>query len=96
MAEDLIVPVDFGSAVPKPSEENIAHRGPRRLVKLVPTPFGSRPAIWTGPPREEQIENEKVIAFTCAVLLQKDPLQVVAVTVPRDFYEKLPDVPVEW
>lgn len=93
---DLIIPVGFGDSVPKPSGDNIANRGARRLVKLVPTPYGSRPSIWTKPASEDVIEGQKTLVHQCVVLLSQDPIQTVVVSVPRDFYEKLPDVPVEW
>lgn len=86
------------SAIPKPGDGDIAKRGARRLVKLIPLPSGfAVPAIWTGPIKEDEIENQKVIVRDCIVLITKEPkAETMRVTVPKDFYDSLPDVPVEW
>jgi hypothetical protein len=94
---DTILEVDLGtSSIPKPTENNIARRGPRRLVKLIPIPGSASPAIWTGPMFEDEIDGQRVIVRACVVLVSKEPPETMKVTVPADFYDKLPDVPVEW
>jgi len=97
MAEDVIIPVGYDDLTKlKPDEKIIATRGPRRFVKVVPTPFGAKPAIWTKLPQEETIEGRTMRAVCCVVLLEKDPVQTACITVPCDFYEKLPEMPIEW
>jgi hypothetical protein len=93
-----ILEVDLGqSSIPRPTEENIARRGPRRLVKLVPLPGSAGPAIWTSPHAEFQlIDGKQVSCRTCIVLVSAEPPLVTRVYVPADFYERLEDVPVAW
>lgn len=87
-----------GDVVPQPTEENIARRGPRRLVKLIPMPGNfAAPAIWTGPKFEDVIDKEKIFVVQCVLLVNKEPKpQTMLMTVPADFYDKCVDVPVEW
>lgn len=93
-----ILDVDLGqNSVPKPTAENIARRGPRRLVKLVPLPGFAGPAIWTSPDVSNQnIDGKQVACRTCVVMLTTEPPTVTRVYVPADFYERLHDVPVAW
>lgn len=99
MSNDIVLEVGLHDAVPKPTEDQIARRGPRRLVKLVPLPGNySGPAIWTGP-RFEDVDDQgkSYVARKCVVMLSKDPKpETVCITIPNEFYEKLLDVPVEW
>jgi hypothetical protein len=84
----------------QPGAEHIARggAGARRLVKLIPLPGRSAaPAIWTGAPVEGEIDGEKLKVRVCIVLMGRDPKPfTAAVTVPDEFYQRLPDVPVEW
>jgi hypothetical protein len=98
MKENLIVPVNLADSIPRPSEDQIARRGARRLVKLVPTPFGGRPAIWTSPYIVvENIDGVFTPCLIAVVLVQAEPKpETQRVFVPKDLYEKLADVPVEW
>lgn len=81
---------------PETTEYQLEHRrGTHRQVALVPTPFGSRPAIWTSP---YEVEHEGKPARVCLVLVAVGPPlpEAVCITVPTDFYDSLPRVPVEW
>jgi len=73
--------------------------GDRRLVRLIPTPFGSRPAIWISPYAiKEQFEDGVHKARKIIVLLSKGPPKpdVAVITIPEAAIEKFPWVPVEW
>lgn len=95
---NIIHEVDLGvDVVTRPREEHIAHRGPRRLVKLVPIPGSAAPAIWTSPDAHTQdIDGVRTLCRTVVVLVSKSPPTCTRVYVPKDFYETLPEVPVEW
>jgi hypothetical protein len=93
MATD--VPIVIPCDVPK--------RGERRLVRLLPTPFGSRPAIWTSPYEVQTILQEGSPPEPCrvCVLLMSagSPTErpdVICVTIPDAAIKKFPLVPVEW
>lgn len=98
MSEILLDAGMRGDVIHKPGEEHIARRGARRFVKLVPLPGNyAAPAIWTGQPHEDTIDGQKMLVRTCVVLMVKEPApETMRITIPADFYEKLPDVPVEW
>lgn len=94
-----ILELNLGTdVVHKPTEENIARRGPRRMVKLIPMPGNfAAPAIWTSPKFEDVIDKERIQVVACVVLVSKDPPRTMLITVPAQFYEeKCVDVPVEW
>jgi hypothetical protein len=100
--EFIVMPVDLGgNIVLKPSEDDIARRGPRRLVKLVPLPGNhAAPAIWVSPYIFDD-HDLKVPCHHVIVILSKGPPstpmpQTTCVTIPKTFYDKLPDVPCEW
>jgi hypothetical protein len=94
----LVVPIDIGgNVVLKPSENDVAHYGPRRMVKLVPLPGNhAAPAIWTSPYTFED-DDLKAKCHHVIVLMSKEPLpETMRVTLPVDFLAKLPEVPCEW
>ena len=95
---NMVMPIDLGlDTIPKPKDFEIARHGPRRLVKLVPIPGSAGPAIWTSPKASfTEIDGQPKLAYTCVVLVAKEPPQTVRVFVPKDFYDKLHDIPVEW
>jgi hypothetical protein len=95
---DVILEVGGADAVQMPRENDIARRGPRRMVKLVPLPGNyAAPAIWTGPVVEDDIDGKIVPVRHCIVLMSKEPKpETMRVAIPLDFYDKLVDVPVEW
>lgn len=91
MAEsETIIQVPVGDRV----EGEIARRGPTRKVKLVPLmgPFAA-PAIWTS---DYLVEFEGKPAYVCIVLVTKNPAECTRITIPKAFYENLPEIPVEW
>jgi hypothetical protein len=95
---DVILEVGLVDDVRKPTENDIARRGPRRLVKLVPLPGTyAAPAIWTGPVVEDDIDGKLVPVRHCIVLISKEPKpETMRITIPVDYYDKMVDVPVEW
>jgi hypothetical protein len=96
--QNIVIPIDYGNSIPRPTENNIARFGPRRMVKLAPIPGNSAvPVIWTGPLTEDEIDGRKIFCRPCIVLMVKEPKPMTMfMSIPADFYEKLPDVPVEW
>lgn len=73
--------------------------GDRRMVKLVPMPGGgAAPAIWTS----HEIVDDVAIgpAVVCVLMVRNAGAGgkpgTVTMTVPKNFYEKLPEIPVEW
>jgi hypothetical protein len=73
--------------------------GERRLVRLLPTPFGSRPAIWISPYTVDvEINGTTEKCKVAVVLLDKGPPapSVVTLTLPAGAVEKFPLIPVEW
>lgn len=95
--DDIIIDL-VGAVNNKPNEGEIARRGSRRMVKLVPVPgMYAVPCIWAGPVKPAEIDPGKyVLSRECIILMSKDPLQSMKMTIPADFYEKLPEIPVEW
>ena len=95
------VPVTVTSDVARPDDP--PRHGSRRLVRLLPTPFGSRPAIWTSPYATMEVYRpgeSPTRSRVCVVLLSPGEPgvkpDVVVVTIPEDAVEKFPLVPVEW
>jgi hypothetical protein len=96
------IPVTISNEIAKPTD--IPRNGERRLVRLLPTPFGSRPAIWTSPyevwtPLQEGAKPEP--CRVCVLLMSAgDPTglrpDVICVTIPSEAIEKFPLVPVAW
>jgi hypothetical protein len=73
--------------------------GEKRLVRLLPTPFGSREAIWISPYEfMENFEAGPERARVCIVLISKGPPKpdVACIIIPSAAIEKFPLVPVEW
>lgn len=92
----IILTGDLADLV-KPDEKPV--HGNRRLVRLIPTPLGSRPAIWVSPYLvQEQFEDGVHIARKVIVLLSKGPPKpdVAVITIPDAAISKFPLVPVEW
>ncbi len=98
MSQNTILEVNLADSVPQPREGDIARRGPRRLVKLVPLPGNyAAPVIWTGPVVEDEIDGKLVPVRQCVVLVTKEPKpETMRIAIPIDYYDKLVDVPVEW
>lgn len=93
--DDIVI--DLSGPAVKPDESQVARGGARRMVKLIPVPGSyAVPAIWTGPPAPQEIDGQQILCRECIVLMSKSPPQTMKVTVPADFYAKLPDIPVEW
>jgi len=100
MATD--VPIIISDEIARPCD--VPKRGERRLVKLLPTPFGSRPAIWTSPYTVEAILQEGSTPEKCRVCLllmstgspDSPRPDVICVTIPEAAIAKFPEVPVEW
>jgi len=95
------IPVTISDEIARPSD--IPRNGERRLVRLLPTPFGSRPAIWTSPytiPTVLQEGSPPELCRICILLTSKgSPTErpdVICVTIPDAAIEKFPLVPVEW
>jgi len=81
----------------RPDERPVV--GDRRLVRLIPTPLGSRPALWISPYTiMEQFEDGMHRARKILVLLSKGPPRpdTACVTIPEAAIDKFPLVPVEW
>jgi hypothetical protein len=97
----LIVPVELSGDIAKPSE-GVRH-GERRLVRLLPTPFGARPAIWTSPYETMESLREGTPPEHCrkCILLNSpgspdERPDVICITIPSAAIDKFPLVPVEW
>lgn len=94
------IPLIVSDEIMKASDNPIL--GDRRLVRLLPTPFGSRPSIWISPYTSMEICDPKTgIAEKvrkCIVLISKGPPHpdVAVLTIPVNVIEKFPLVPVEW
>lgn len=93
--EDIIINLD-GPAT-RPNEHEVPRIGLRRWVKLVPVPGSyAVPCIWAGPITPQDIDGKMLKARECIVLMSKSPPQTMKITIPTDFYDKLPEIPVEW
>lgn len=97
----LVVPIELTGDIARPSE--VARNGDRRLVRLLPTPFGSRPAIWTSPYEVLEVMQEGSPAEKCRVCVlltssgsPDERPDVVCIKIPSAAIEKFPLVPVEW
>ncbi len=98
---NTVFQIDGLSDVLKPSE--VPRLGNRRLVRLLPTPFGSRPAIWTSPYTFMDVVQEGHPPEKCryCVLLMEDGSptsrpSIICITIPDAAIEKFPTVPVSW
>jgi hypothetical protein len=95
------IPITISDEIARPCD--VPKRGERRLVRLLPTPFGSRPAIWTSPYKVPTILQEGQPAEPCRVCIllmsagspEARP-DVICVTIPDAVIAKFPLVPVEW
>lgn len=101
MARLIEVPVTVSGDVARPGDP--PRHGERRLVRLLPTPFGSRPAIWTSQYATQEVYQPgepPTRSRVCVVLLSPGEPgvkpDVVVVTIPEDAVDKFPLVPVEW
>jgi hypothetical protein len=99
MATD--VPIVVSDEIARPCD--VPKHGERRLVRLLPTPFGSRPAIWTSPykvPTVLQVGAPPEQCRVCVLLMSAGSPDtrpdVVCVTIPDAAISKFPLVPVEW
>lgn len=94
-------PILVSDEIARPCD--IPKHGERRLVRLLPTPFGSRPAIWTSPYETPTILQEgspPELCRTCILLMTTgspgERPDVICITIPSAAIEKFPLVPVEW
>jgi hypothetical protein len=85
----------------KPHE--VPRTGERRLVRFLPTPMGSRPALWISPYYTMEIFQTGCPAERakkCIVLLNPgsdtEKPDTAVITIPADAIEKFPWIPVEW
>jgi hypothetical protein len=93
MGDVKVFSIEVGDDFKKPSDEPV--HGKKRLVRLLPTPVGSRPAIWTSPYIIDDPDIGK--AKICLILESKGPPpNVIAVRIPVGALEKFPLVPIEW
>jgi hypothetical protein len=96
------VPITISDEIARPTD--IPRHGERRLVRLLPTPFGSRPAIWTSPyvvwtSLQEGAPTEP--CRVCVLLMSTGTPNTprpdtLCVTIPTAAVEKFPLVPIEW
>jgi hypothetical protein len=73
--------------------------GSRRLVPLIPTPFGSRPAIWISHYTVLEVLKEGCApekAKKCILLMSSDPPETACITIEADAIKIFPKIPVEW
>jgi hypothetical protein len=97
----LVIPIEVTGDIVRPSE--VPRHGNRRLVRLIPTPFGARPAIWTSPYESTESLREgsppercrKCIVLSSPGSPSERP-DVVCVTIPSAAIDMFPLVPVEW
>ena len=101
MAGLVEVPVTVTSEVARPSDP--PRHGSRRLVRLLPTPFGSRPALWTSPYTYMEVfppDPTPTRARSCVILVSPGepgvPPETISIRIPEAAIEKFPLVPVEW
>lgn len=101
MASLIEVPIGVSTDLALPGDP--PRHGERRLVRLLPTPFGSRPAIWTSqysfmevyPPDTTPTKSRR-----CVLLLSPGspgvPPETLFIRIPEEAIAKFPLVPVEW
>ena len=72
-------------------------RGERRIVKIVETPFGWAPAVWTSPYTVYD-PDLKEPCKVCVVLVGKGPPkpELVIMTIPAAILARYPEDAVEW
>ena len=95
------IPITVSSDIARPCD--VPRSGDRRLVRLLPTPFGSRPAIWTSPYTVLTSLTEGAAPEMCrgCILLMSSgspnhPPDTVCITIPDAAISKFPEIPVEW
>lgn len=86
--------------VERPSAGKLA-KGDFRLVRMLPTPLGLRPAIWISPYTTEEVCDRDVGLETvrkAVVLISKGPPfpEIACITIPEHAVQKFPLEPVEW
>jgi hypothetical protein len=99
MANLIEIPISLDPSLTNVVKPGEGLRGDRRLVRFLPTPFGSREAIWISPYETiEHFENGPEKARKCIVLLSKGPPKpdIAVITIPSSAIDKFPLVPVEW
>lgn len=91
---------DLMDGVERPMGDGpIVQGGERRMVPLIPTPFGSRPAIWISRYcRYEAVEDggPQLKVKKCVVLMSSDPPETGCITIEAEAIKLFPKVPVEW
>lgn len=77
--------------------------GNRRLVRMIPTPLGSRPAIWTSGYETLEVFQDGAAperARKCVVLISPgsntEKPDTAVITIPSTAIDLFPMVPVEW
>jgi len=86
--------IEVGSDWRKPTTSEPVF-GERRLVKLVPTPLGAFPAIWTSPSNHRGKNGSSCRHVLLLVEKAPEP-RVMGAEVNEDGLRDLPLVPVEW
>ena len=88
--------------VPGPDNPDLPRGGPgkKRMVPLIPTPYGHRPAIWIS---DYTFIDDGKACHNAVVLIdegsgdgQMMPPQVGSIRIHRELLDKLPQVPIEW
>lgn len=99
MSTDTVISIS--DEIAKPCD--VPRSGDRRLVRLLPTPFGSRPAIWTSPYEVMAVLGEGEPPERCRVCIllmsagsHAERPDVIVVTIPEAAIDKFPQVPVAW
>ena len=91
--------------VPDAATTDLPRGGPgkKRLVRLIPTPFGSRPAVWTSTyqfPGDDGEPHRNVLVLLSeggvAPNGKVSPPEVANMRVPSAFLKTLPEIPLEW
>lgn len=88
----MIIDIPTGKAVDGWRVEK--RGGTHRFVRVVPTPFGERPCIWTS--QEAALDAEGVLSYTAIVLVSRVPAETMRITIPCEIWDQLPTAPVEW
>jgi hypothetical protein len=75
-------------------------KGACRIVRMIPTPMGEGPAIWTSPYTitDPDVGDGREPCRRCAVLIAKGPPrpEIVLITIPAALLPKCREGVVEW
>jgi len=91
---NVVHKIELGEEWRKP-DEGPPQFGTRRLVRLIPTPVGAFPAIWTAPSDHRGRDGKP--CRNVVLLISKTPSpQVMGAEVNSDGIDQFPLVPCEW